>query len=494
MLRDLFERELRYRLGDDESDDDAYFENIYFRGLLLYERSLAPDRRLRHALSVADISLAERITKAHAELEAGDASQAFQTLRSALEYPQATLNEREAFLTAMRGFSPIARAIGGAQLGDTLDRVVSEPDRPQALYDAGYALIEHALHRLAATILLRANTLAPGQPAILGELSAALEGALAYSHARQLIDASGCVGQDGFVTYLAGFHALMSGDLSRARSLIESLRPATDLELGYMVEQLHGMTRRAEILAGAGIDLGPHGLSAWHAALNGSVLLSESPHGYDEPMRGRYAFLQDSPELMRLGIERLRQVLAEVRSPERVVAAPDHASQILAQAVASCLSLPLVPFGKDVAPGLVVAWNMDAVGDQAFLKAYREHRPGDILFSHVSQWVDPFPYAPDVTTILMQSITHPYTGGALVTGPDRETSRAAPDPRSAAELAAEISSRSEQAESQTAVELPLAIVRALAGVPAEQRLGLFRTDGARTRQRAGSAVQSARFM
>ena len=51
--------------------------------------------------------------------------------------------------------------------------------------------------------------------------------------------------------------------------------------------------------------------AAWvhKGALNGSVLLSESPHGYDEPMRGRYAFLQDSPALIRLGIERLRQVL-----------------------------------------------------------------------------------------------------------------------------------------------------------------------------------------
>src|SRR4051812_23877090 len=135
---------------------------------------LAPDRRLRHAASVTDISLSERIAQAHAQLEAGDASQAFQTLRSALEDPQAALNEREPFVTGMRGFSPIARVIGGAQLGDTLDRVVKEPDRPRALYDAGYALIEHSLHRLAATVLLRANTVAPGEPAILGELSAAL--------------------------------------------------------------------------------------------------------------------------------------------------------------------------------------------------------------------------------------------------------------------------------------------------------------------------------
>jgi len=46
LLRGLFERELRYRLGDDESDDDAYFENIYFCGLLLYELGSPDDLEL----------------------------------------------------------------------------------------------------------------------------------------------------------------------------------------------------------------------------------------------------------------------------------------------------------------------------------------------------------------------------------------------------------------------------------------------------------------
>jgi hypothetical protein len=46
LLRDLFARELRYRLGDDESDDDAYFENIYFCGLLLYELGSPDDLEL----------------------------------------------------------------------------------------------------------------------------------------------------------------------------------------------------------------------------------------------------------------------------------------------------------------------------------------------------------------------------------------------------------------------------------------------------------------
>jgi hypothetical protein len=46
LLRGLFERELRYRLGDDERDDDAYFENIYFCGLLLYELGSLDDLEL----------------------------------------------------------------------------------------------------------------------------------------------------------------------------------------------------------------------------------------------------------------------------------------------------------------------------------------------------------------------------------------------------------------------------------------------------------------
>jgi len=47
LLRDLFERELRYRLSDDyDLDDGAHFENIYLCGLLLYELGSLDDLEL----------------------------------------------------------------------------------------------------------------------------------------------------------------------------------------------------------------------------------------------------------------------------------------------------------------------------------------------------------------------------------------------------------------------------------------------------------------
>lgn len=62
------------------------------------------------------------------------------------------------------------------------------------------------------------------------------------------------------------------------------------------------------------------------------------------------------------------------------------------------------------------------------LRHLRQHRAGEVLFAHASGWVDPFPFAPDVTTLLGHSITHPYLGGALRVDPEsKQVVRAGPD-------------------------------------------------------------------
>jgi hypothetical protein len=442
---------------------------------------------------MSEPTLAERIASTNAQLAAGDPVAAFQELRVCLEYPQAALAERADFVQAFRTFAAVGRAIAGAELGSVLDRVAGEPDSAQALYDAGYALIEQSLPRIAATVLLRANVLAPGHPPILSELSVALEDALAYGEAINVLEASEMVGRDPLLTYLAGFHSLMTGAVAKAGELLGTLQSISDAEIAPMAELLRGMVLRSQMLADAGVELGEHGLTGWHAALNGSLLLSESPHGYEEPMRGRYAWLQDGPGLMLMGIRRLGQVLEQVAMPVRVIAAPDRASQILAHAVARAFALPLVPWKQGVEPGLVVAWNLSQITDTAFLAMYREHRAGDILFAHASEWIDPFPYAPDVTTLLVQSITNHYTGGALRHDPSTgEMGRTQPDERAAEAIADEIIAGT-PSESQTPETLPLEVARALASAPLAHRLGLTKDQGPRLRQRAGSPVASARF-
>jgi len=229
--------------------------------------------------------------------------------------------------------------------------------------------------------------------------------------------------------------------------------------------------------------------------LDGNVLLHESPFGYDEPMRGRYAFVADSPGHMREGIERLGVVLRVAnRTMTRVVSAPDRASRVLGLAAAKILGLPFEEWTKEgKTHGLYVAWNLSTVEDGEFLAQAQHYAADRVLFAHAADWVDPFSFAPDVTTFLCQTVTHPYVGGALIAGEGGNVAPAPPDTRSDAELVAEIASTAVSEEGMTKLAQVEAIVSALMNVETEYATGLYRTSGVRLRQRAGSPVSSARF-
>src|SRR5258708_13714115 len=86
-------------------------------------------------------------------------------------------------------------------------------------------------------------------------------------------------------------------------------------------------------------------LRGWHFVLTGGLLLHLSPHGFDEGMNGRYAFVQDSGALCLEGIQRLRAVLDTLKcTVPRVFELPERSSAILAHAVAQLLHCPLVPW------------------------------------------------------------------------------------------------------------------------------------------------------
>jgi tetratricopeptide (TPR) repeat protein len=433
----------------------------------------------------------ESLAAARAAL-ADDPQEAYQAIRPLLELPGA-VDETPRFVEAVGLFAEIARSIAGDALAASIAAAAESPDDPQRLYDAAYALYEQQLFPIAATLLSRANEIAPGLPMIVTELSSNLEAMMQYSTAARVIVRSGLAETDAMCGYLHAFNALMSGELEAARARLRQLDASTDPEMASMTGAIAAMLARADAVSSVGA-LDARQLTAWHAVINGTVLLHEANIGYDEGMHGRYAYLGDSAGLMREGIARLRAVIAESgKEIRRVVAAPDRASRILARAAAKVLELPLADW-KRGADGLVVVWNLDAVGEAAFLDAMREHAPDQILFAHASAWVDPFPYAPDVTTVLEQQVTHPWTGGALRVDPEtRAVTRAEADPRSDDELAELIVSAEITDPSRTSEADVLAVVRALAGLPEDQRAGLARSSGARVRQRAGSPVPSNRF-
>ncbi|AKF09200.1 hypothetical protein [Sandaracinus amylolyticus] len=434
------------------------------------------------------------LDEAEKKLASNDAEGAYLALRPVLGYPASGLEERALFARAAAVLAELSRRFGAAPLAETITKIAREPDDARALYDAGYGLYEQGQFDFAAAMLARANRIAPGQSAIVSELATALERLTRSGEAALFLDASGTPERDPFCAYLSGFHWIMSGDLDVPRKRVAQLASHGDERVAFMRGALEGMLARADALRAAGITLDDRALTAWHAVLSGSLLLHESPHGHDHPMRGRYAFVQDTPALMREGIERLAGVLGRT---SRVIAAPDRPSRILARAAATRMGVPCIDWtpGVERGEGLVVAWSLEAIEDTTFLRALHTHAPGQRLFAHASCWTEPLAYAPDVTTILHQSITHPWTGGAMVVDPaTQQITRAAPDPRSDDALAAEILATTQEDESVTSRDHVLAIARALASLPEAHRLGLHRASGQRFHQRLGGPVPSARFL
>jgi hypothetical protein len=439
------------------------------------------------------MTTADPITEARAHLAAGDARAAFLALRPAIVAWREPLDDAE-FTLRFALFASIAKSIAGEEFAARVRAIAADPDNVQALYDAGYALYEQRLFDIAATVLLRANRLAPGQKAIVTELSANLEACMAYDVALLALGSSGLGEHDPLCAYLLGFNAMMCGDRETARAALPRIT-GDDETMRTVRESLASMLARADAIDGS-LPLDDRELTGWHAAINGTVLLHESPHGLDAGMNGRYAFVGDSPGLMREGIERLAVLLSnESIRPARVVAAPDRASKILAHAVGTHLRLPVSSWQAGGAQqGLHCCWDLDAVGDAAFLQAMRHHTPGQILFAHISNWVSPFPYAPDVTTILAQQSTNPFTGGAMRIDPETQKfAQAEPDARDDAQLADEILTANITDPSHRPVDVALGVTAACRALDENRRLGLHRTQGHRARQRAGGPVRSNWF-
>jgi len=431
-----------------------------------------------------------------AQLRGGDHDGAYRALRAVLGYPAARIETDALFARAAKQLATLSRTFGAVALADKAACVAATPNDPNALFDAAYGFYEARQFEVAATLLARANRVAPGQPPILAELAMCLERLHRHGEAALTLDVSGTPERDAMCAYLSGFHWLMSGDLDIPRRRVAQLVGVEEGPIPFLRAALAAMIARADAVLAAGLLLDERALSAWQAVLSGTLLLHESPHGYDAPMHGRYAFVSDSPALMREGLERLAAFLADAgQRPSRVVAAPCRASRILARAAAHRLGLAYLDWTPGAeSNGLVVAWSMETIEDTAFLQALHAHAPAQRLFVHASCWTEPFTYAPDLTTFLHQAVTNPYTGGAMRVDANGDgVTRAEPDPRDDETLAREILSATAEDDSVTAAAQVLTLSRAFTKLPDDTRPGFLRTTGLRIHQRAGNAVPSARF-
>jgi hypothetical protein len=338
-------------------------------------------------------------------IAAGDEGEAFARVRARLAWPRGKeLADVSGWLDVL---AHLAAGRGAGELADVAAAAVRDPDSPDHLYALGYALIDAGAPSIAASVLWRCLALVGDSEEVVCELVSALESALEYQDAFAILDAHASLRDRSFLCeYLYAFNAAMTGRLDTTRTVLARLVPDSP-ETQAMKATITAMVTRADRIAGA-CTLDERDLRGWQYVLTGTLLAHQSPYGFDEPMHGRYAWLQDSIAHVATGIARLVPLVRALDVP--CVYAPagrDH--EILAKAVARAIDRPLAPWPAVgvPAPGLVVVYDL-AVLPLTDVARLQQRRPDQILYAHASPWTQDFPIAPDVTTLLYQILVPPW--------------------------------------------------------------------------------------
>lgn len=376
-------------------------------------------------------------------LNDGDNAAAFRSLRTALDFGLGILDPQSPdFQEAIRLFARISEHFAVEDFVKLVRTVADAPDDVQALYDLGYALNDEQQFPVAATVLARADQLAPGEPVIISEFVSALEHCGLSATAVEVLERySELTREDFLLCYLLAFNLIMSGTVDGAREQFEVLPSLSDGSDEHVVMETRirqFLTRFDQVAAVTALD--ETDLRGWQFVTTGAVLTHLSPYGFPEPMNGRYAFMQDSYDYLRQGLTDLqRRTTITGFNVERVTGLNDRSSQILALAAARYFDVPPVPWSDDVCrPGtLVVAYDMSAIEDLSPFEKLRFHN-GELLYSHAMNWVDACPLAPDVVTLLYQHITAPWEPQMRADPETDEIGYTEPDERPDSDVADEI--------------------------------------------------------
>ncbi|WP_392674629.1 hypothetical protein [Streptomyces sp. LN785] len=329
----------------------------------------------------------------------------------------------------------LAETVGFDDLAEAAEALARKPDHPQALYDFGYGCVERGVSFLAVPALRRALQQVPDARSLRTELVSALEREHRHAEAVAVLSEREAQLPPWPERYLLVHHSLLAGDLSRAKDSYGRLPTPDDSKWEWAHERVSGMLRRAELAASAGpLDL--RDLRGWHYALTGGYLGLLSPYGFDAGMSGRYAYLQDSFEQCRRGLDRLALVLrAADRAPRSVSLLPGRSDRILGLAAAEVLGLPTESYAPHRVDTVVVAYELNAL-DPDLAVSLRERAEGQILFEQATCWTDPPVVSADVSATLSQVVVEPW--GARMRIGDDGAEQLPPDARPEEEIAADV--------------------------------------------------------
>jgi hypothetical protein len=340
-------------------------------------------------------------------IAAGDDRAAFARLRGRLAWPRGKDVPAAELPRWLELLATITNRLHATALGGLATAAQHDPDSPDHLYELGYALIDAELPTIAATVLWRCLALVGDSEEVVCELVSALESALAYGDALAILEDHAALRAHSFLCrYLYAFNAAMTGKLDVARRSLAGLVPESP-DTEAMRATIDAMVARADRVATT-CPLDARDLRGWHYVLCGGLLIHQSPFGFDDPMHGRYAWLRDSMARVATGFDRLAALARAVDVP-CVYAPPGRDHEIVARAAAARLGVPIAPWPVVgvPAPGLVVLYDLAELST-ADVHRMLQRRPDQILFAHATSWTRDAPIAPDVTTLLYQSLVPPW--------------------------------------------------------------------------------------
>lgn len=433
--------------------------------------------------SVGELSGA--LAEVAALIAAGDDRAAFEQLRAGFGWPTGKAISGDDLPRWLELLAELAARRGTESLAELVRAAVRDPDSPDRLYDVGYALIDAGAPAIAAAVLWRCLALVGDSEEVVCELISALESALAYHDAVAVLEDHAALRARSFLCqYLYAFNAAMAGRLDVTRAAFGQLEPSSP-DTAALRDTIRGICERADRVAGA-CALDARDLRGWHYVLTGGLVLHQSPYGFDEPMHGRYAWLADSLPRIATGLDRLVALVAPLALP-CVYAPPGRDHEIVAQAAAQRLGIPVAPWPAVgvPAPGLVVLYDLAELPG-ADVARLVQRRPDQIVFAHASPWTSDSPLAPDVTTLLYQTIVPPWGAHAIVDPATHEISESPADERSAQAIAAELAGCAGLPATELTADEPQRWAALVARAwPLE--------PGPRSRLWAGGPVPSSRF-
>ena len=383
---------------------------------------------------------------------------------------------------------------------DTLRAAAGDVDDAEALFEAGWELVDVDLDALAVTPLARALTLQPRNIAIVNELALALEAAGSPAEAARLYRENAWAAEESETAQgLYSHFAAMVGDWPATHAMALRIDPAG--EHAFFRERALRRVGRAHAVRGTA-RLTDDDVRGWDAVLAGSVLLCRAPDDLDG-MNGRFGALWEQPDdlIHRLGV--LRSALARAgRMPTRVVAGPDRDSQVLGWTIATVFGLPApvspaepTPPGE---PSLVVLFDWSTV-DEEFFDRFGADRDA-VLFAYHLDWTRRHPLAPDLVAMQAEALFAPWSEGMRLDGPpdamlDPDPTRRPAvvsipaDDREPREIGADLATVPTSAAVDADLEELLRVIDALRTQPGD--VGLF--GGARDQYFPDGPVTSGKF-